>query len=88
MRAKVDDTRRMVPTSKRGPCERKTAGQLLDPEARDRPGDDQLLDLLGAFEDVVGLAKPFGQSTRVRDLRFLSTRFGLAPRVRGVLVPE
>ena len=27
----------------------------LDPQARDRSADDQLLDLLGAFEDVVGL---------------------------------
>jgi hypothetical protein len=27
---------------------------LLDSHARDRPTDDQLLDLLGAFEDVVG----------------------------------
>ena len=30
---------------------------LLDPHARDGPADDQLLDLLGAFEDVVGPAE-------------------------------
>jgi hypothetical protein len=29
--------------------------RLLDPQAADRPGDDQLLDLFGALEDVVGL---------------------------------
>ena len=29
---------------------------LLDPQTRDRPTDHQLLDLLGAFEDVVGLS--------------------------------
>jgi len=28
---------------------------LLDPQTGDRSADDQLLDLLGAFEDVVGL---------------------------------
>jgi len=29
---------------------------LLDPQARDRTREDQLLDLLGAFEDVVGVS--------------------------------
>jgi len=29
--------------------------ELLDAHAGDRPADYQLLDLLGAFEDVVGL---------------------------------
>jgi len=32
-------------------------GQLLDPQARDRSRDHQLLDLLGAFEDVVDLGE-------------------------------
>ena len=38
-----------------GRREHVVAGQLLDPQATDGPGDDQLLDLLGAFEDVEGL---------------------------------
>jgi hypothetical protein len=29
--------------------------ELLDAHPRDRPGDHELLDLLGALEDVVGL---------------------------------
>ncbi len=29
---------------------------LFDAHPRDRPPDDELLDLLGAFEDVVGLS--------------------------------
>jgi hypothetical protein len=33
---------------------------LLDAQAADRPGDDELLDLLGALEDVVGLLDAFG----------------------------
>ena len=31
--------------------------ELLDAQAADRPGDHELLDLLGALEDVVGLLK-------------------------------
>jgi hypothetical protein len=30
---------------------------LLDPEAGDGPADDELLDLLGAFEDVEDLGR-------------------------------
>jgi hypothetical protein len=35
---------------------------LLDPQTRDRSGDHELLDLLGALEDVVGLLNAFGGS--------------------------
>src|SRR5436309_10665488 len=36
------------------------AGQLLDSHPADGPGDDQLLNLLGALEDVVGGPSTFG----------------------------
>src|SRR5690349_21824563 len=43
-----------------GLSQEETAGQLLDAETADGPGDDELLDLLGAFEDVhdLGVAVP------------------------------
>jgi hypothetical protein len=46
---------------------------LLDPQAADRPGDDELLDLFGALEDVVRL--PMGVSDRCN--RSLTSWFGL-----------
>ena len=33
--------------------------ELLDAQSRDGPADDELLDLLGAFEDVVGLSETY-----------------------------
>jgi hypothetical protein len=48
----------------------KTAGHLLDTQAADRPGDDQLLDLLGALEDVVDLSKASLPVQWVSDKRF------------------
>jgi hypothetical protein len=36
--------------------------RLLDAQSADRPGDHELLDLLGALEDVVGLLVAFGNS--------------------------
>src|SRR6188508_2498566 len=37
-------------------------GRLLDPQAGDGSGDDELLDLLGALEDVEGMPIVFGAS--------------------------
>jgi hypothetical protein len=53
---------------------------LLDPQAADRPGDHELLDLLGALEDVVGLLNPFGSSSG-RPVRVVcdETAVGRAP---------
>ena len=48
------------------------AGQLLDAQAADRPGDHELLDLLGALEDVVGLLNAFGGSGYGQTLGFSS----------------
>jgi hypothetical protein len=36
------------------PIGQKSLVALLDPQSQDRPGDHELLDLLGALEDVVG----------------------------------
>jgi hypothetical protein len=35
--------------------------ELLDAQAGDRPGDHELLDLLGALEDVEGLPDQFAE---------------------------
>jgi hypothetical protein len=38
---------------------------LLDAQTRDGPADHELLDLLGAFEDVVGLSETYPLMTGV-----------------------
>jgi hypothetical protein len=60
-------------------------GQLLNPEAADRPRDDELLDLLFSLEDVHGLSNPSRRCTRVRDLRFPPQSVE-STRLRRVLV--
>jgi hypothetical protein len=42
---------------------------MLDAQTRDRPADDQLLDLRGALEDVEGAPIASGVSRWVRDQR-------------------
>jgi len=51
---------------------------LLDPHTRDGPGDHQLLDLFGAFEDVVGPAERSTGCWRVG----LSVVFSAFPSIR------
>jgi hypothetical protein len=68
-----DDPRALTcAAAARPPATNRTAGQLLDAQTADRPGDDQLLDLLGALEDVVGLLNAFGGSGYGQTLGFSS----------------
>jgi hypothetical protein len=54
------------------PIGQKSLVALLDPQSQDRPGDHELLDLLGALEDVVGLLNTFGGSGYGQTLGFSS----------------
>lgn len=51
-------------------------GELLDPQARDGPGDDELLDLFGALEDV---EDPPGVSASYRLMPLTCTLSGARP---------
>ena len=67
----------------------KGAGQepvLLDPQAADRPGNHQLLDLLRAFENVEGMPMASGVSRWVRDQRFSPRENGPSRLFRPELV--
>ena len=72
-----------VPAARRG-----SPGQLFDAQPGDGPGDHDLLDLLGAFEDVHGLSTASSRFTRVRDLRFRPPQSVRSTGFRRVLVPE
>jgi hypothetical protein len=58
---------------------RKRGSGLLDTQAADRPGDDELLDLLGALEDVVGLLMAFAWSGHPTDTGLLVRPLLLRP---------
>ena len=51
-----------VETSERPKPLQLQGSDLFDPQTGDRTADDQLLDLLGALEDVVGVQNPFAES--------------------------
>ncbi len=48
---------------------------LLDAKAADGAGDDELLDLLRALEDVVGLLELFGSRENLHTVGFWSARY-------------
>jgi hypothetical protein len=60
---------------------------LLDTQARDRPGDHQLLDLAGAFEDRVDHPGP-SRTCRVVWLRPLTRHFACGQSVTSVRVRQ
>jgi hypothetical protein len=57
---------------RRGRANAKSQLAATRSQTRDRPGDDELLDLRGALEDVVGLLNAFGGSGYGQTLGFLS----------------
>jgi hypothetical protein len=61
---------------------------LLDAQAGDGPGDHQLLDLLGALEDVEGVPTPFSEHSPLQYVRSRPPGPARSGGVRRVLVPE